>query len=242
MDCRYLYLTNNQLEELRDGIADGKLWSIIYCYLKEPEEFCDYIEETELNARSIDLMDLELGQNIDTAKSVFVAKIAVANDNRVEDMVELIKDEMLSQIQPFDIFYLFFCTPEEDLITDDEANVLIDLLGDRLKDNSIVNWVRNYDIREEGFTDLYMVGIEKGKLIDDEDEVIDEILDEINDLDFGEYRDVLIKNADQHAKNTIGDLESYKDAVVACMLDYLHGASEALKLVSKNTKKSKSGK
>lgn len=74
MDCRYLYLTNNQLEELSDGIADGKLWSIIYDYLKEPEEFCDYIEETELNARSIDLMDLELGQNIDTAKSVFVAK------------------------------------------------------------------------------------------------------------------------------------------------------------------------
>lgn len=241
MDCKYLYLTNDQLGELRDGIADGELWSLIYSYLKEPEELCEITRQNEIGME-MDEDDETLSRSIYGAKSVFVAKLSVDDENRVDDCIKLLKDEIINKLHKDGSVFLYAHYSEENKLTVKQFCKIADPIDCFLNGEGSLSGVRCYDDREERTTDLYLVEVEKGDCVIDEDEVIDDVLDEINKLDFGEYRDVLLKKAEDYAKLTIGDPENHKDAVVVCMINYLNGASETLKLVKENSQKSKSGK
>ena len=87
--------------------------------------------------------------------------------------------------------------------------------------------IETYDVNTENrvpFDKLY-----------DEAEEMDVFLDEMNEVNLGEYDDVLRKQADDYAKSSIGDPDNHSDAVAEAIVDFLKGAEVAIELSTNNT-------
>lgn len=63
-----------------------------------------------------------------------------------------------------------------------------------------------------------------------------EMLQGINELELGEFKEELIQCAKYHAYEAIGDPEEHMDAVVNVMTDYLTGASVMWMLMNEKEK------
>lgn len=235
MIYRNLKIEKDQLEEVKDGIEEGKLWSSIYTLLKEPDYLCGIIRLVEKNKKK-ELDEEKLSHAIYHSQSMFIAKINVDDNNRTNEIVELVKTKICDKISEYNYFFLEFKHSKENILTEEEVKLITDPIFKATEEETSVNWNVHRDERLKATTDLYIVATFLSKKRDREEDMIDCLLDEINDIDLGEYKNILIKKAEQHAKQIIDDYEEHLDAVVFSMEDFLTGAAEAIKIL-KNEKK-----
>lgn len=233
MDCRYLELSLSQLEDFKKGLEDGKLWSNIYTLLKEPDLLCGIIRLLE-NSNENDESEEHLSQAIYSTTSMFIAKISVNDKYRAYEIVKLIRNEISDIILKYNELFLDFKHSKNNHLTGKEIKIITDSIALETEESADITWNEENDERLNATTDLYIVATIKPDIIDNEDSLIDSVLDEINDIDLGEYKEILIKRAELHAKLTIDDFKEHKDAVVVSMADYLTGAAEAIKIIKEN--------
>lgn len=235
MDCRLLELTKEQLVTFKNGLEEGKLWSSIYTFLKEPDVLCGLVGIEEKDG-SIEDKDERLFQSVYSTTSMFIAKISVEDKYRAYNIVKLIRTELCEKLSSYNEIFIEFKHSNEALLSRKDIRIIIDPIKHVTEDGTEINWNASTDARHNATTDVYIIGTVKPVKVLKEEEMIDTVLDEINDIDLGEYKDILIKRAEQHAKMTIEDYKENQDIVVVSMADYLAGAAEAIKIMKANNK------
>lgn len=160
-------------------------------------------------------------------------KISVDDKYRAYNAVKLIRNELIKDISIYDkIFIDSWCSIDKP-ISGKEKRIITDPLKFVIN-NGTITWNENFDERLNPTTDLYVIATMKAVKETDKNDIIDAVLDEINDIDLGEYKNILLKKAVFHTNLTIDDYEKHPDEVIVSMADYLTGAAEAIKILKNN--------
>ena len=212
MEYRYKTLSYSELKELKFGITPENVCSRIFHYFDLPNGLAE--EDSDA-----------LVSSINDAESVFMAEINDDVENRVAEITGLINGELSQYLSLADDVFLVFVSPKDKKLSDSELETFQNLSEEKF-------WVcLNYhNAQIQDSTYLYIIAIKVKDGTRDINEAIDAFLDDINDINLGEYDKVLKKKAEERALSIIVDSENHADAVVDVMLHFLEGAEAAIEL------------
>lgn len=218
MEYDYHKLTYGELKQMQLGLTPENVCSRVFNYFGFP------------NARGwCDEDSSHIADSIKNAESVLLFDGETSVKNRIQEVSELIKGE-LSHLLTADNVYLLFVSPPKKRLTLKEEKAIQDLNDDHFW--CCLNY-ENYKLKDE--TRLYIIAINEKEGVHDEAEEMDVFLDEMNEVNLGEYNDILRKQADDYAKSSIVDPDNHSDAVAETIVDFLKGAEIAIELSTNNS-------
>ena len=214
MEYDYHKLTYGELKQMQLGLTPENVCSRVFNYFGFP------------NARGwCDEDSSHIADSIKNAESVLLFDGETSVKNRIQEVSELIKGELSQYLSTADNVYLLFVSPPKKRLTLKEEKAIQDLNDDHFW--CCLNY-ENYKLKDE--TRLHIIAINEKEGVHDEAEEMDVFLDEMNEVNLGEYDNVLKKQAEERAKSIIVDSEKHADAVVDVMLHFLEGAAAAIEL------------
>lgn len=219
MDYDYRKLNYGELKQMQLGLTPENVCSRVFDYFGFPnaQGLCD--EDSS-----------HIADSIKNAESVLLIDGETPVKGRIQEVTELIKGELSQYLSAADNVYLLFVSPPKKRLTLKEEKAIQDLNDDHFW--CCLNY-ENYKLKDE--TRLHIIAINEKEGVHDEAEEMDVFLDEMNEVNLGEYNDVLRKQADDYAKSTIGDPDNHSDAVAEAIVDFLKGAEVAIELSTNNS-------
>lgn len=220
MEYGYKTLDYSELRQLQYDLTPENVCSRIFRYF-------DFPQKKRLN----DVDSFYLADSIEDAESVFLAEVEVSVKDRIQEVSQLLKGELLQFLSSANKVYLVFVSPSKKRLTNDELKVIQNTEDYNFYDYKF--WCcLNYEYYKfKDVTRLYIIAVKSKESVHDEDEMMNNVLDEINDIPLGEYRDILVKQANDYCKSA----ENHSVEIIPDMADFLQGAAAAIELYEKKS-------
>ena len=216
----YKTLDYSELKQLQYDLTPENVCHRIFRYF-------DFPQSKRVNEED----SFYLADSIENAESVFLAQVEVSVKNRIQDVSQLLKGELLQFLSSANKVYLVFVSPSKKHLTNDELKAIQNIEDYNFNDYKF--WCcLNYEYYKfKGVTRLYIIAVKSKDDAYDEDEMMNNVLDKINNIPLGEYRDILVKQANDYCKSA----ENHSVEILPDMADFLQGAAAAIELYEKKS-------
>lgn len=221
-------LSNRQLLELKDSAKEHEIWSVPLEALNEPSFKLDILNDIEAG-EGVDFKDYL--KAIDEAQEAHVQCIKVSNEKPYKLLADILgKNKMADIIYDSSTILFQLVTSEESLPETKDLQLIIDSLSRFSVPGTTILWQYQGVNLKKNIAELFIIYLINGD--SRTDEMVNDLLDEINDIELGDLKNELIKEAEKYAKEGIEEPELHKDAVLCSMADFLHGAEATIKLMN----------